>query len=510
MGFFDSVVKKNLDNNKKMQKNNAFHEAKSKSFPCLFEMLRSGIDPNPNADVMIEHIKEEKDVQGQYTGDVSVHTNTVKNHDELVEKIGHKKQNADSPELSNIKNLQTQITESQKLIDEFNANGDFSAAYKEDSRLADLKNELQKAINKYSDASAPKAVDISSGNVVSAPTSTQEPLRPSDDNKEADNNNPSTELNIDYSNNESNKEPIQNDSNLDGNDQNKEPERSILGEESNNQTNNNEFETDENNDNVSPESSLSNVQNEIQDDTLNDDLSNHSVTDNQESLTPDVDGLSKEDRQELLQQVINNSNEYRDSLPLDLSDKEKDSFQDKYIESHLPKQMADDYRKQMDAIMSLPPEKIAKLAEQDQNNNYQELSDNDDQGELLDVGYTDETQSSNDDLGNDSFEIIALVIDPTFNTEVEIQFDNQLLNSLSAIMLNGSQIFMLDNSGNVSCLVDSETDINVLQNNNSNYTYYKVSSDFDDLKSKLIVWLDSLENVHKNSLMNIDKYIINH
>lgn len=483
MGFFDSVKKKNSENGKKNQTNNAFHEAKSTSFSSLVNMLRSGLKPNPEADVMIEHIKEEKKVKDQVKGDISVHTNTVKNHDELVDKIGHKQQVTDSPELSNIKSLQQQIGESQALIDEFNVNGDFSAAHKEETRLQGLQNELQKAINKYSQTSVPETVDISRGNVVSVPTSTQEPLRPVDEDNNDDESS-SEEMNIGYSNSnldETNEEnPNIQDNNSNGSEK---AENVDMNANSNKENNNSNSTAAETNNSEESEDSVS-------------------------ASSQDEAELSDEDKTKLMQQAIDESEKYIATLPSDLSEEDKWKLQDSFIESQLPQSLAEEYRKQIQAVMSLPKDKFTSLINNENQQNQEDSTIPED--DELPVGYTEESNPNENQFNNESFGIMALAVDPTFNTEVEIKFDNQLLNTLNAIMLNGSQILMMDTSGNITCLVDSETDVKMLQDSNPNNNYYKVSSDFNDLKSNLIVWLDSLENVTKNSLLNVNKYIINH
>lgn len=497
MGFFDSVKKKSSENDKKSQTNNAFHEAKSTSFSSLVNMLRSGLKPNPEADVMIEHIKEEKKVKDQVKGDISVHTNTVKNHDELVDKIGHKQQVTDSPELSNVKSLQKQIGESQELIDEFNVNGDFSAAHKEETRLQGLQNELQKAINKYSQTSVPETVDISRGNVVSVPTSTQEPLRPVDEDNNDDKSS-SEEMNIGYSNSnpdETNEEnPDIQDNNSNGSEKTENVDMNANPNKENNNSNSADTEmpaTDNQGQEPAPEMS-------------NSEESEDSVS----ASSQDEAELSDEDKTKLMQQAIDESEKYIATLPSDLSEEDKWKLQDSFIESQLPQPLAEEYRKQIQAVMSLPKDKVTSLINKENQQSQEDSNISED--DELPVGYTEENNPNESQFNNESFGIMTLAVDPTFNTEVEIKFDNQLLNTLNAIMLNGSQILMMDTSGNITCLVDSETDVKMLRDSNPNNNYYKVSSDFNDLKSNLIVWLDSLENVTKNSLLNVNKYIINH
>lgn len=493
MGFFDSVKKKSSENDKKSQTNNAFHEAKSTSFSSLVNMLRSGLKPNPEADVMIEHIKEEKKVKDQVKGDISVHTNTVKNHDELVDKIGHKQQVTDSPELSNIKSLQQQIGESQSLIDEFNVNGDFSAAHKEETRLQGLQNELQKAVNKYSQTSVPETVDISRGNVVSVPTSTQEPLRPIDEDNN-DNESSSEEMNIGYSDNNS--------------DETNKEVPDIQHNNTNSSEETKDVDMNANKENNSFDSTDTEMPTTDSQETTAETNSSEEPEDNASKSSQGEVELSDEDKTKLMQQAIDESEKYIATLPSDLSEEDKWKLQDSFIESHLPQPLAEEYRKQIQAVMSLPKDKVTSLINKE-NQQIQEDSTIPEDDELP-VGYTEENGPNESQFNNESFGIMALAVDPTFNTEVEIKFDNQLLNTLNAIMLNGSQILMMDTSGNITCLVDSETDIKMLQDSNPNNNYYKISSDFNDLKSNLIVWLDSLENVTKNSLLNVNKYIINH
>lgn len=471
-----------------------YAKAEKTSYPNLYEMVKDFISPNNKADVMIEHMQHHDENKTQTTDEktpVTVSTSKVLDQDSIVTKIGHSEKPEDPPEVKNVKTLQTQISDSQHLIDKLEENGDYAAASQEKERLNQLKEELRKAVNKMNEKNhiSLDSTNVNTGNnrFVSSPDSSQIPLQKNENNLTSPQN----------QNNELEQKEKKHSQNIVEND------------------NDNNFQNEKSTKKSTEKTKVLPPQ------------ENNSANGNLDDENYNNDDL------QVINQVILNSNKYYKKLPTELSLNDKLTLQENYIKAHLPARLIplyekllteesekyknmseDEITKKYEATMKQIDNNLNNENEIPQENNSTEDNSIDENGENEDpqIGYVDNTNEPNtnipetSEMHDDNESFLIDVQDPTFNITKQITIDSILLNRMRSVMINASQIYFKDKDNSILCFVDRDTDIKLLRNNNPETTFYKVTSNFDDVKSKLEYILNHKNNVKKDMLF--DKYLI--